>query len=300
MRFGTALSLALGLLGADPVAASRCKPRSSSESTDAISTISSEATFASTSTSTSAELSTITTSDTSSDTAETSTTELSSSATESTSVELSTTTTTSAPLDTTETSSTESSSIASTTTSSEPDPVITNFNIIADGGSADGFTLGRRPNQGSLQFSESSDWVPAKLYLEEGTGYLKVVDPTYPIFPLVCLRWGTGTDPTNPGWFTYCKADQTNGNMVHPITCELKKGGRLSCTTGAGHCRYYEVPPRMTDGWDCQADDGTYTGFYTESASDDGLSWFNPWMGFEGYEGSLGLEPLNLRWQSAD
>ncbi|KAJ3547282.1 hypothetical protein NM208_g1580 [Fusarium decemcellulare] len=296
MRFGNTLSLALGLLGADPVAASRCKPRSSSESADAISTTSSEATFASTSTSTSAELATTTTSDAT----ETSTTEILSSISESTSVELSTTTTTSAPLDTTETSSTESSSITSTTTSSEPDPVITNFNIIADGGSADGLVLGRRPNQGSLQFSGSSDWEPAKLYLEEGTGYLKVVDPTYPLFPLVCLRWGTGTDPTNPGWFSDCRADDTFGNMLHPITCELNKGGRLSCTTGAGHCRYYLVPPRMTDGWDCQADDGTYTSFYTESVSEDGLAWFSPWMGFEGYEGSQELEPLNFRWQSAD
>ncbi|KAF4437487.1 hypothetical protein F53441_13024 [Fusarium austroafricanum] len=201
-------------------------------------------------------------------------------------------------------SQTTESLIASTTTL-EAELIVTNFHIIADGGEADDITMGQVDNYFRLQFSSDSAWIPAALTLEKDTSYLRRVDPFRPNFPLVCVRWATGLVP-NPGWFVDCNASDSVGNMVHPIKCELKAGGELSCSIGAGHCRHYLIPPRDNDGFDCQPDDGEFHNLYTEKGADyNGVTFYGPWMGSEGFGGQQNLfgnvlEPVTFRWISVD
>jgi hypothetical protein len=161
--------------------------------------------------------------------------------------------------------------------------------------------MGQKENYYNLQFSTNPAWQPVALILEEGTGYLRRADPYRPNFPLICIRWGSGTVP-NPGWFVDCSA--SDHYYGAPIKCDLKAGGELSCSIPAGHCRYYTIPPRDNDAWDCQADDGVFRNFYTEESLDeDDVTYYVPWMGFGGYEGKgyvNTLEPVTFRWRSAD
>ncbi|KAF9771861.1 hypothetical protein IL306_010479 [Fusarium sp. DS 682] len=189
--------------------------------------------------------------------------------------------------------------MAPTTTSSE-EPAVTTFNIIAEGSPIDGLVMGQREDRNYLQFSTNFDWKPAALILEEGTGYLRRADPYNSNFPLICIRWASGLIP-NPGWFIDCSASDSYYGA--PIKCDLKAGGELSCSIHAGHCRYYTIPPRDDDAWDCKADDGVFHDFYTEEVVDeDGLIAYSPWMGFQGFEGKgfvNALEPVTFRWRSA-
>ncbi|KAM0549564.1 hypothetical protein ACHAPJ_009380 [Fusarium lateritium] len=166
--------------------------------------------------------------------------------------------------------------------------------------------MGQKDNYFNLQFSQDVEWKPAALTLEKDTGYLRRADPWNPNFPLICIRWASGLVP-NPGWFVDCSGGTDSwDNMIHPIKCELKAGGELSCSIPAGHCRYYKQPPRDNDGWDCQGDDGEFHDFYTQMAVDDsGVTYYSPWMGFSGFEGQgdgfgNDLESVKLRWRSAD
>ncbi|KAF4338225.1 hypothetical protein FBEOM_7890 [Fusarium beomiforme] len=243
---------------------------------------------------TSAEIATTTASIVPSETTRISITEISSAAT-STGLDTSTAV---ASIDTT-----ESSTTAFTTTTTSSEPAVTTFNIIAEGGPADGLIMGQRDNMFYLQFSIHPDWKPTALILEQGTGYLRRADPWNPVLPLVCFRWYTGQDPL-PGWLVDCSAENDFGGMAHPIKCELKSGGQLSCSTRAGHCAPY-VAPRDKIEYDCQEDDGYMTGFYTqEEVSEEDITYYAPWMGFEGFQGLSSdgqpLVPLQLRWQRAD
>ncbi|EWG54134.1 hypothetical protein FVEG_12422 [Fusarium verticillioides 7600] len=281
MRFNSILLLAFGLPAAR---AGPCKPSSASRSSDAVVTTSTLATV-------SVVASTETASTTETETTQTSTTDVSFALTSTEPV----TTASITSLDTTETTM-----LVPTTTTSE-EAAVTTFNIIAEGGPADGIVMGQKENYYNLQFSSNSAWEPAALVLEQGTGYLRRADPYNPNFPLVCIRWAAGTVP-NPGWFVDCSASNTYFGA--PITCDLKSGGELSCSIPAGHCRHYTIPPRDNDAWDCQADTGVFRNFYTEESTDDyGVTFYAPWMGFEGYEGQGDfnpLEPVTFRWRSAD
>ncbi|KAK2931750.1 hypothetical protein FoTM2_009266 [Fusarium oxysporum f. sp. vasinfectum] len=170
MRFNSILPLAFGL---PAVIAGPCKPGSSSQSSDAVLTTATQATA-------SGVASTETASTTVPGTIETSTADVS---VASTSIE-SDTTTLITSLDTTETTT-----LVPTTTTSE-EPAVTTFNIIAQGGPADGIVMGQRENYYNLEFSSNPAWEPVALILEEGTGYLRRADPYRPNFPLVCIRWG--------------------------------------------------------------------------------------------------------------
>ncbi|EMT67736.1 hypothetical protein NOF04DRAFT_1017008 [Fusarium oxysporum II5] len=281
MRFNPILSLAFGL---PAVIAGPCKPGSSSQSSDAVLTASTQATA-------SGVASSETASTTVPGTIETSTADVPST---STAIE-SDTMTLITSLDTTETTT-----VAPTTTTSE-EPAVTTFNIVAEGGAVDGIVMGQKEDYYNLQFSTNPAWEPVALILEEGTGYLRRADPYRPNFPLVCIRWGSGTVP-NPGWFIDCSASDTYYGA--PIKCDLKTSGELSCSISAGHCRHYTIPPRDNDAWDCQADDGVFRNFYTEESTDeDDVTYYDPWMGFGGYEGKgfyNPLEPVTFRWRSAD
>ncbi|PNP76692.1 hypothetical protein FNYG_10111 [Fusarium nygamai] len=195
---------------------------------------------------------------------------------------------------------TETTTVVPTTTTSE-EPAVTTFNIIAEGGPADGIVMGQKENYYNLQFSSNPDWEPVGLILEQGTGYLRRANPYYPNLPLVCIRWATGTVP-NPGLFVDCSASDTWFGA--PIKCDLKTGGELSCSVPAGHCRRYTIPPRNNDAWDCQVDTGVFQNFFTEETTDeDGVTFYQNWMGFAGYEGqgfSNPLESVTFRWRSAD
>ncbi|KAF5533811.1 hypothetical protein FMEXI_11603 [Fusarium mexicanum] len=284
MRFNSILSLAFGL----PVAlAGPCKPSSSSRSSDAVVTTSTLATA-------SGVASTETASTTVPGNIETSTTDISLALTSTESDTSSLITS----LDTTETTA-----LVPTTTTSE-EPAVTTFNIIAEGGPADGIVMGQRANYYDPQFASNPAWEPVALILEQGTGYLRRADPWNPIFPLICIRWGSGTEPS-PGWFIDFSA--SDSYFGAPIKCDLKSGGELSCSIPAGHCRHYTIPPRDNDAWDCQADTGVFQNFYTEeSADDNGVTFYEPWMGSEGLEGYEGqglpnpLESVTFRWTSAD
>ncbi|KAF4444203.1 hypothetical protein FACUT_784 [Fusarium acutatum] len=281
MRFNSILSLAFGLPAA---IAGPCKPSFSSQSTHAVVTTSTQATV-------SGVASTETASTTVPETTETSTTDVSFALTSTASDTMTLITS----LDTTETPT-----LVPTTTTSE-EAAVTTFNIIAEGGPADGIVMGQRENYYALQFSSNPDWEPVGLILEQGTGYLRRADPYRPIFPLVCIHWASGTVP-NPGVLIDCSASDTLFGA--PIQCDLKTGGELSCSVPAGHCRRYTIPPRDNDAWDCQADTGVFRDFYTEETTDeDGVTFYQSWMGFEGYEGQgfpNPLESVTFRWRSAD
>ncbi|SCV51681.1 uncharacterized protein FFB14_12143 [Fusarium fujikuroi] len=281
MRLTSILPLAFGLPAA---IAGPCKPSFSSQSTGALVVASTHATVP-------GVPSTETASTTVPEAIETSTTDASLTLTS---------TESGATILTTSLDTTETTTLVPTTTTSE-EPAVTTFNIIAEGGPADGIVMGQKENYYNLQFSSNSAWEPVALVLEQGTGYLRRADPWNPNFPLICIRWGSGTAP-NPGWFVDCSASDTN--FGPPIKCDLKSGGELSCSISAGHCRHYTIPPRDNDAWDCQADTGVFRNFYTEEDTDDfGVTFYRPWMGFEGYEGQGDYNPLEsvtFRWRSAD
>ncbi|KAF4948200.1 hypothetical protein FGADI_9828 [Fusarium gaditjirri] len=278
MRFNPILSLAFALPAA---IAGPCKPGSSSQSSDAVLRTSTASEVASTEVASTTVPGTI----------ETSTSVVSSTFT-------SISSDTATPITSLDT--TEITTFVPTTTTSE-EPAVTTFNIVAEGGAVDGMVMGQVEDRYSVQFSSNPAWEPAALVLEEGTGYLRRADPYSPNFPLICIRWGSGTVP-NPGWFIDCSASDTYYGS--PIKCDLKTDGELSCSIPAGHCRHYTIPPRDDDAWDCQADDGFFRNFYTEETTDEnGVIYYQPWMGFGGYEGQgfyNPLEPVTFRWRSAD
>ncbi|RMJ18452.1 hypothetical protein BHE90_001259 [Fusarium euwallaceae] len=342
MRLGVAVSLALGLLGSDLVAASVCRPQSSSSVvTDASLTTSSETAQVASSSSTATESSSASTtiSVVSSDTTQDTTSEISSStsagsastsssevvsesatsfttrtttaelvttsssevasesstasveSTTATTVESSTAQTTTTDPATTESSTTESSKVTTTSSAAATNPT---FEIMVRGNRVDGqYIKNDLSSYGfSLLMPTNEDYETIAVYVEEGTGHLKILSSDY--YLCIGYQWSWTEYDVLPAFVQLCNTwslDNDGANRIKYITCQLTGENRLSCSAPGGYCYNWVEGPRDTVRGRCDTVPGTtFTEFFARSDNDfdNYVVYLGPNDSFEGYE-LLGL-----------
>ncbi|KAK7414826.1 hypothetical protein QQX98_006341 [Neonectria punicea] len=210
---------------------------------------------------------------------------------ESSSIESASTTTSEATLSSTAASTTESTSTA-------PEAIPT-FNLVANGGSADGETVDGNPNLYAARAvlgSDSPGLTAIPLFLEEGTGRLKT---TY-TNNYLCVLWAGNADPV-PAEVMFCN-DISFGiapeHRLQYITCEAKDDHGISCTAPAGHC-IQVAAPRDRFETRCSFDTGlSFEQFYVKyELFDVGSYSYHLYMGLEegGYEEYNDFELAGLK-----
>ncbi|KAJ3536747.1 hypothetical protein NM208_g6590 [Fusarium decemcellulare] len=263
MRFSIIFSITLA---ANAVAASRCKPRPSSDSS-ATSVESTTSTAATESATTSTEVETTTTDSavptttiatTTTTSAEFSTSTATSTTADDTTTASTTMDTTSSQTDTTSSELSVSTTTTATTTTSEASEPIATFDVLASGSQVDGQYLSARPIPGYMmgwnlqgvttaRLSFSID--PITKYAVDSSGYYW------------CVTYGGGSQPN---FFQLCEIGAIAIRNYGFLTCDQTADHKLECSVPAASCVDYPYPS-------CTRTGGTFSQFYAYSGRSDGV-----------------------------